>query len=483
MSDQRSQIMIVGADAESGRVITDALARLALPAPVVVHPDEFVARYQSERPAAVVLDVDAGGPGSLCALRRLDRAVPVLIVSSEIATQAVIEAMGYGVSRVLRKPLSPGDVASALEQALDNRRVAAQIASLRTELQAAARHRLVAGLNAGMAEVARLVERAADTDATVLIEGERGTGKNLTARVIHDLSARRAGPFVKVNCSGLPDAPLESELFGFERGAFSGAMQHKPGKLDFAHHGTLFLDEVAALSPALQARLLVVLQEGTFSRVGGVARLPVEARLVAASSVDLEAAVAAGTFREDLFFRLNEVRVVLPPLRERREDVVPLVEHFLRTFSVHCNKPCLPVADDTLRLMEEYAWPGNVRELQNTVRRLALPGGDAEVRRELQRALAAGTVHPAAGRARRPETTEVPGAEGAEPVAPVPALPATLKEIARAASRAAERAAIFRVLQRTRWNRKAAAEFLGISYKALLYKIRENGLDKPAPTS
>ncbi|RPJ71125.1 MAG: sigma-54-dependent Fis family transcriptional regulator [Acidobacteria bacterium] len=481
MTDQRATIMVVGLDPASSHVIATVVARHEFARTIVAEPGHAARRYEADRPAAVLLDADAGTLPALCELRRIDRDVPILIVSSEIGGNAVIEAMGRGIAGVLRKPLSEAEVERSLSGALDNRRVAAEIASLRSELRSGAPHPLVLGANARMAEVARLVERAADTDATVLIEGEAGTGKDLVARVIHDLSARRAGPFVKVTCGGLPDAALESELYGFERGAFSAAVHHKPGKLDFAHHGTLFLDEVAAMAPALQAKLLLVLQEGAFSRMGSVARVPADARLVATTSTDLAAAVAAGTFREDLYFRLNVVAVVLPPLRERPEDIRALADHFLRTFPVHCNKARPPIGEDTLRLLTEYEWPGNVRELQNTVRRLVLPGGEAEVRRELQRAIAARVSHPAPRERERPVTPSPPVAADDESAATPVA--GTLKEIARTAARAAERAAIFKVLQRTRWNRKAAAEFLGISYKALLYKIRENGLDKPAPTS
>jgi len=421
MTDQRTTIMVVAADAASSQIIADAIARQQF-AHSIVAPAEQAARcYQTERPAAVVLDADAGGLRPLHELRALDRDVPILIVSSDVGARAVIEAMSHGIASVLKKPLTEAEVAESLGRALDNRRVAAEIASLRSELGPASQHRLVLGSNARMAEVANLVERAADTDATVLIEGEAGTGKDLVARVIHGFSTRRAGPFVKVNCASLPDGASESALFGFERGAFSGAVQHKPGMLDFAHHGTLFLDEVAAMAPALQAKLLLVLQEGAFSRMGSVARVPADARLVAATSTNLAAAVAAGAFREDLYFRLNVIAVFLPPLRERREDIRPLTEHFLRILSVHCNKGRPTVAEDTLQLLAEYEWPGNVRELQNTVRRLVLPGGEAEVRRELQRAIAArlSQPRPASRERRAPAATATPVEAGAG--TPVPA--------------------------------------------------------------
>ena len=481
MSDQAPRIIVVGVDAESGPVVGDVLARYGVEPEPVASAEHALRRCREDRPAAVVVDGDAVGLAWLCGLRTVDREVPVLVLSSKVGADTVVEAMGYGVAALLRKPLVAAELAASLGHVLDNRRLAAAVASLKSEVQSGSRHRLVMGSNPWMMEVARLVERAADTDATVLVQGETGTGKDLVARVIHDLSGRRAGPFVKVNCAGPADGTLESELFGFERGAFSGAVHHKPGKLDFAHHGTLFLDEVAAMGPSLQRRLLLVLQEGAFWRMGGVSKLPVDARLVVATSADIEAAVAAGTFREDLFFRLNVVSVRLPPLRERREDILPLARHFLGTLSVDCNNARPSLADDTWRLLAEYDWPGNVRELQNIARRLVVPGGEAEVRRELQRAISARALPASASRPARRD----PASGGARRCGRGVRAPGvgTLKEIARAAARAAERAAIFRVLQRTRWNRKAAAEFLGISYKALLYKIRENGLDKPAPTS
>jgi len=337
MTDHGTSIMVVGIDAANSRVIADVLPSRDLGPVIAAEPNQAARRSEVERPAAVVLEADARCVTTLRELRRIDRETPVLLASSEVGAHAVIEAMKEGVACVLRKPLGPSEVARSLDLALDNRRVAAEIASLRSELESASRHRLVLGDNPRMAELMRLAERAADTDVTVLIQGESGTGKDLLARVIHDLSPRRTAPFVKVNCAGLPAGPLEPELFGFERGAFCGALGYKPGRLDFAHHGTLFLDEIAAMAPTLQAKLLQVLQEGAFSRMGSAARVPVDARLLAATSTDLAAAVAAGTFREDLYFRLNVVAVSLPPLRERREDIPGLTEHFLRIFSVHCN--------------------------------------------------------------------------------------------------------------------------------------------------
>jgi two-component system, NtrC family, response regulator AtoC len=342
-----------------------------------------------------------------------------------------------------------------------------------------------------MREVHDLISRVADTDVTVLVRGESGTGKELVARAIHTASPRHDRTFVKVNCAALPSELLESELFGFERGAFTGAIQHKPGKFEFANHGTMFLDEISEMGPPLQAKLLQVLQDGEFARLGGRQDVRVDVRVVAATNRDLDRAVDEGAFREDLFFRLNVVCITLPPLRQRRDEIPTLTHCFLRRYSEHYNKPALALATDTLRLFAEYDWPGNVRELENIVKRMVVLGTDAQIRRDLADAIAgramrvgpipalqpgaavtAGRPAPAAAAPAVPPPAAVPAAS------PVPVLTGSLKDIGRNAAREAERELIFRTLQQTRWNRREAAEILGISYKALLYKIKEAELDK-----
>ena len=358
------------------------------------------------------------------------------------------------------------------------------------------------GRNEKMREVQDLIARVADTDVTVLIRGESGTGKELVARGIHSASPRCDKPFVKVNCAALPSELLESELFGFERGAFTGAIQHKPGKFEFANHGTMFLDEISEMQLPLQSKLLQVLQDGEFARLGGRNDVRVDVRIVAATNRDLEVAVADGQFREDLFFRLNVVCITLPPLRQRRDEIPELTRLFLTQYREHYNKPSQALASDTLRLFAEYDWPGNVRELENLIKRAVILGTDDSIRRELAEAIAgrilrSGPIPALQSRQER----EAPAAAVAQavpvPAVPVPAVPVpavaapapaaaevpapptgSLKDIARHAAREAERELIYRTLTQTRWNRREAAEILGISYKALLYKIKEAELDK-----
>jgi transcriptional regulator with GAF, ATPase, and Fis domain len=345
------------------------------------------------------------------------------------------------------------------------------------------------GTSEQMKEVRELIDRVADTDVTVLIRGESGTGKELVARAVHAASPRKDRTFVKVNCAALPSELLESELFGFERGAFTGAIQHKPGKFEFANHGTMFLDEISEMGAPLQSKLLQVLQDGVFARLGGRQDVSVDVRVVAATNRDLEMAVQEGQFREDLFFRLNVVCITLPPLRQRRDEIRPLTEYFLARYSEHYNKPPMQLANDTLRLFAEYEWPGNVRELENLIKRMVILGTDTSIRREVAEAIAGrymkvGPIPALHSAAAAPPAAAAPTAPLAAPSQPAVAPPAppvpcgSLKDIGRTAAREAERELIQRTLEHTRWNRREAAEILGISYKALLYKIKDADLDK-----
>jgi len=344
------------------------------------------------------------------------------------------------------------------------------------------------GQSAQMAEVRALINRVAETDVTVLIRGESGTGKELVARAIRAASPRADKPFIKVNCAALPTELLESEMFGFERGAFTGALQTKPGKFEFANHGTIFLDEIGEMNPSLQAKLLHVLQDGEFSRLGGQTDVRVDVRTIAATNRCLEDAVASGSFREDLLFRLNVVCIYMPPLRERREEIPGLVRHFLAKYTAHYNRPGVEISAETLDGFMRHDWPGNVRELENVIQRIVILGSESHTWTPL---MARRTDRPKVVEhmpVRHSDVTAPPPpphplervAEPApEPPAPTSTEQRSLKLIGREAARAAEREMILRTLHRTRWNRKEAAEMLGVSYKALLYKIKENRLDDP----
>src|SRR5436309_3421876 len=307
-----------------------------------------------------------------------------------------------------------------------------------------------------MLEARQILSEAARVDVTVLVTGETGTGKELVARAIHHFSARRAGPFIKVNCAAMPRDLLESELFGYERGAFTGAHKLKIGKFEAAHRGTIFLDEIGDLHPALQAKLLHVLQDGEFSRIGAKTTLSVDVRVLAATNQDLERAVEEGRFREDLYYRLNVINMCAPPLRERAAEIPLLANYFVERYAKLYRRDGFAIAPAVMERLTRHPFPGNVRELENLVKRMIVLDDPFLVR--------------------VPLPDPVAGAERLSASSPPPPEP-SLKEIARRASRAAEREAITKMLERISWNRVRAARALRISYRALLYKIKEAGLD------
>jgi two-component system response regulator AtoC len=311
--------------------------------------------------------------------------------------------------------------------------------------------------SAGMQMVRDVITRVAPTNATVLLTGESGVGKEVVARAIHRESPRAGEQFLKVNCAALPGELLESELFGHERGAFTGAYRDKPGKFEVAQKGTLMLDEIGEVPLRLQAKLLHVLQDGEFARVGGQRVMHTAARIVAATNRDLTAEIRAGRFREDLYYRLNVIEVRIPALRERREEIPALIDYFLARSNAADGR-AVPIAPAMRRLFAEYAWPGNIRQLENVIKRVVVLGDAGAVYNELT--------------SRESSAATLPVAEAAAPVT----VQLDLKAIARCAARDAERLAIADVLERTRWNRAKAARLLGISYKALLYKIVDCGL-------
>jgi two-component system response regulator AtoC len=473
----------------------------------LTNADDAIRRFQIERPMAVLLDVVLPGMmdglAALAALKRIDRDVPIIVISGQGRTSTVVQAMKLGATDFVSKPFDEAELEVLLSNALKQRQLTQEVASLREQLKRQSKYTMLFGNSEAMTEVRDLIEQVADTDVTVLIRGESGTGKELVARALHERSLRKDKPFVKVNCAALPAELLESELFGFEKGAFTGAIQHKPGKFEFANHGTIFLDEIGEMSFPLQAKLLQVVQDGEFSRLGGKADVQVDVRLIAATNRDLETAVAQGLFREDLYFRLNVVTIHLPPLRDRREEVPVLIDHFLKKYSVQYNRPHTSVSADLHRQLVEYNWPGYVRQLENLIIRMVVLGTEAPIVKELQQPPAPVPVRPLVPltfpRATAPQPVMPPPAAVLPQRPPVavaaglgqPALAGgamaidvaasgsvSLKEIARKAAQEAERVLIQRMLTRTCWNRKEAAEILGISYKALLYKIKENGLDR-----
>ncbi len=415
-------------------------------------------------PAVVLLDValpDGDGLEFLGRLQVEAPKVPVIVLSRDREVGTVVRAIKAGAADFLAQPVTLEELEFAVRNAVEKRELQGEARRLREQLQTAALADRKGGAffchSEAMRKVKALIDQVADTDATVLIEGESGVGKGLVAQALHTQSARRDQPLVKVNCAALPAELLESELFGYERGAFTGAHRRKPGKFELAHEGTLVLDEMGELPLPLQAKLLHVLQDGEFTRLGGAQDVRVDVRVIAATNRDLERAAAEGLFRQDLYYRLNVVKIPVPPLRARREDIPVLTDYFLRKYAAQYNRPLRPLAASTLAGFLEHPWPGNVRELENLARRIVIFQEEAQVQAEI----------------RRLRCGDPPMAETAKGQDDADAGSFSLREAARRAVRGAERSLIQQALERTRWNRTETAKLLGISYRALLYKIRE----------
>jgi two-component system response regulator AtoC len=466
------RVLVIDDDPGVREYLEALVSRQGYEACAVPSGEEALRTLDHTRPDLVTLDVVLEGMDGLETLRQLKKRlpdVPVVMLSGHGQARTIVEAMRLGASDFLRKPFEVEELELAFQKALENRALRREVEELRG--RAHSEHNLLihGGDDGEMKGVREIIEQVADTDITVLVRGESGTGKELVARSIHLLSGRSDKPFVKVNCAALPSELLESELFGFEKGAFTGAQKRKLGKFEYANKGTIFLDEIGEMSPPLQAKLLQVLQDGEFSRLGGESDVKVDTRILAATNRNLEDAVQRGEFREDLYYRLNVVTIHLPPLRDRRGAIPLLVDHFLRRFGEQYGKEIAALSPGTLRRFMEYHWPGNVRELENMVRRMIVLGNEEAVLAEL---------------ARREPPRETAGGNGglldldALGANPLEHAGVDLKAISKRAAQVAEKRVIERVLQQTRWNRKEAAERLQISYKALLYKMKENGLSE-----
>jgi DNA-binding NtrC family response regulator len=387
-------------------------------------------------------------------LKRLDAGLEVVLVTAVRTVRTAVEAMKLGAYDYLTKPFAVEDLRSVVNRALERRALHREVRYLRDEL---ARHEgfdQLVGRSPAMRRVYEIVRQIADTTATVLITGESGTGKELIARAIHRQGGRRDRPFVAVNCAALPAELLESELFGHERGAFTGAHARKLGKFEMAHTGTLLLDEVGSLRLDLQPKLLRVLQEREIERVGGSRAIGIDVRIIAATNADLRQAVAAGRFREDLFYRLHVVPIAVPPLRHRREDVAPLARHFMAKYARQFGKTVTDLSPGALGALERYHWPGNVRELENIVARSVALASEPTV-----------------------QLDQIPLDVALAPAEATAEDQLNLRE----ARHDVERLLILRALDRAGGNQTVAARLLGMHRNTLLVKLAQLGLRAPEP--
>jgi two-component system, NtrC family, response regulator AtoC len=473
--------------------------------------DEIVAAIRhGEPPDIVLLDVAMPGMDGLQTLKALKAARPelqVIMLSGREQAQIIVEAVRLGAADYVVKPDDPeglGEVAldAAIKQAIERTRLVSEITDLRRQLSDD-QHEAFIGWSdrPAMRQVALIIEQVADSDVTVLIRGESGVGKELVARAIHQRSTRRSKPFVKVNCAALPAELLESELFGHEKGAFTGAATTRIGKFEQAHFGTIFLDEIGEMKPPLQAKLLHVLQDAEFTKLGSNKRIAVDVRVVAATNRDLEQMMLRDEFREDLYYRLKVIEASVPPLRERRDEIPHLSDFFIAKYSQRYNRPVRPLSDPLQEKFLEYEWPGNIRELENTIKRFVILQDEQMVLRELNRpplvpkpAVApvhgssdSGSVAPPAFHSPPSTPRTEPdeshdgsnGSVGSGPPASQSHDGRRLADVAREAALAAERTVIAATLRQVHWNRRKAAQILGVSYKTLLNKIKETGIERP----
>ena len=468
--------------------------------------DEMLAAIrQGDPPDVVLLDVMMPGLDGLATLRALKAARPetqAIMLSGREQASIIVEAVHLGAADYVVKPDDPeglGEIALdvAIKNAIEKNELVSEITELRRQLNDDQDGVfLFWGNSEKMRAVATMIEQVADSDVTVLIRGDSGVGKELVARAIHQKSPRRHHTLVRVNCAALPGELLESELFGHEKGSFTGAATTRIGKFEQADGGTIFLDEIAEMKPALQAKLLHVLQDGEFSRLGSNKRQTVDVRALAASNRDLEKMMIAGEFREDLYYRLKVIEIVVPALRERRDEIAPLTDFFLAKYTRKYNRPLPEISHELRQLFHDYDWPGNVRELENFIKRLVILQDEQLVIREIRRVAA--RVPALAGAGPSPVAEEMDAGEldaGAIEPADQVQVPAgvtagdrgqaaaatttrTLSEVAKEAALRAERTVIEDTLRQVHWNRRKAAQLLGVSYKTLLNKIKECGISQ-----
>jgi putative PEP-CTERM system response regulator len=426
---------------------------------------EAIHQLRQSRPAVVLTDLKlptGDGFGVLRAAKEMDPELPVVVMTAYGSIQDAVTAMREGATDFLAKPVDPDHLLLMVERAIAQRRMMAEYILLKEEMAERRGAPRIIGEDGKLRHVLQQLHRAAATDATVLLEGESGTGKELFARGLHALSPRADAPFVAINCAAIPDTLLETELFGHEKGAFTGAVARKAGRFELAHRGTLFLDEIGDLPLALQAKILRALEEKRFERVGGTQSLLVDVRVVAATNRNLKQRVAERQFREDLFFRLSVFPIQIPPLRERTQDVVILARHFVDRFCRDLNKKPLTLSASALDELNTYSWPGNVRELQNCIERaVILCDGDTIQPRHLNLSF-------------RQPVTATPAASPWEEID----LSGTMTEALRRVTSEVERRKLDRALSEAAGNKQRAAEALQISYKTMLQKLKEYGVSE-----
>ncbi len=458
-------LLLVEDKTELRMMLRKALERADYTVEDVPDGSAAVNKIRGRRYTVVLTDLKLPGCSGLDVLRETklaDPTIPVILITAFGSVEEAVAAMKEGAFDFIQKPVDLDHLKLLVGRAAQQQELLRENLLLREEYAARYGFPRIVGDHASMKETSQQVQRVAATDSTVLLLGESGTGKELFARAIHHLSPRRDHPFVALNCAAIPEGLVENELFGHERGAYTGAGARKVGKIELAHRGTIFLDEIGELPLAIQSKLLRVLEERRFERVGGTQPIDVDVRILAATNKNLRAAATEKSFREDLYFRIAGMPITIPPLRERGEDILLLAEYFLERFRREFRKPELALADDARARLGTYPWPGNVRELQNAIERAVILSDGHIIDAA---ALQLPGPRPAAGQ--MPEGMLTDGFQW----------DGSLQEVSERALAHIERFKIETALRECKWNKTRAAEKLSVSYKTLLNKVRSLGLE------
>jgi two-component system response regulator AtoC len=472
MKKDKVKLLIIDDDPKVGWILTEGLEGQY---DILLARDgvEGIQVASKENPGLILLDIKMPGMDGIEVLRKLKKAeVPseVIMLSGHGETKYIVESIQLGAAEFITKPFDVKEVEIHLQSVLEKSHLRNKIKEYEKELKSRNQYEAFIGDSAKMLEVKNIIEQVADSDLTVLIRGESGTGKEIVARMLHNLSGRSSLSFTKVNCAAIPRDLLEAELFGYEKGAFTGAHKTKPGRFEVANKGTIFLDEIGDMHMDLQSKLLQVLEQQEFVRVGGIQNIKVDVRIICATNRNLEHAIAEQRFRDDLFYRLNEITIPLPPLRERLDDIPLLVDHFLKKYNAIYKKDYPIVTTDTMQMLSDFHWPGNVRQLENVIKQIVV----REDENIIDALLKAGSAMPTAGQMMPMSENPQPSYQGKkDPVNEDGEKDYSLKKRVSKAIEKEEKALIAEVLNKVNWNRRKASDILGVSYRSLLYKIKE----------
>lgn len=432
---------------------------------------EGIQMVSTEKPDLVLLDIkmpQMTGIEVLERLNKLDERPEVIMISGHGDTQYVVDSIKLGAAEFINKPFDVQEVEIHINGVLERSKLRDEVVSLKSELDAKKTYAGFIGDSVSMQKVKAIIEQVANSELTVLIRGESGTGKEIAARSLHQLSGRKDKPFIKVNCAAIPRDLLEAELFGYEKGAFTGAHKNKQGRFEVAHKGTIFLDEIGDMPMELQSKLLQVLEQQEFVRVGGIQNIHVDVRIICATNRNLEDAISRKEFRDDLFYRLNEITLFLPPLRDHLEDIPFLVNHFMERYNKLYNKDFSGLSPETIDRLMIFSWPGNVRQLENMIKQVVVRGEESIIVDLLSVA-----NDQLKGRYPLPSVSPLSLDNSSENE---PETYSLKKRIGKTIARE-EKKLITEVLNKTNWNRRKASDLLEISYRSLLYKIKDYNLN------